>query len=57
VCRSMSYTFWVIFSCASRLHSDDHLCLNRVGGADNGLAPMASQASREGGVVWQADKT
>jgi hypothetical protein len=30
VCRNMSYPFWVICSCASRLHSDDRLCLNQV---------------------------
>jgi hypothetical protein len=43
VCRSMSCPFWVICSCASRLHSDDRLCLNQVGGADNKrVAPMAS---------------
>jgi hypothetical protein len=35
VCRSMSCPFWVICLCASRLHSDDCLRLNQVGGADN----------------------
>jgi hypothetical protein len=53
---SMSYPFWVICSCASRLHFDDHLCLKLVV-LTTGVAPMASQASREGGVVWQAGKT
>jgi hypothetical protein len=33
--RNLSYLFWVICSCASRLHSDDRLCLNQVGGTDN----------------------
>jgi hypothetical protein len=33
-----------------------YLCLNQVGSFEDQRAPMASQASREGGVVWQAGK-
>jgi hypothetical protein len=41
--------------CAS-LYLDDALCLNQIDGVDMEVAPRASQASQEGGVVWQAGK-
>jgi hypothetical protein len=57
--RSMSCLFWVICSCASRLHSDDRLCLNQVCWL---VAPKTKRcqeqvklAERED-VVWQAGK-
>jgi hypothetical protein len=45
---------------ASILHSKNYLCLHQVGtfaALTMEVAPRASQASREGGVVWQAGKT
>jgi hypothetical protein len=62
VCRSMSYPFWVICSCALRLHSDDQLCLNQVCwlvAPETKRRQRASQASREGGcgvAGWQGLK-
>jgi hypothetical protein len=59
VCRSMSCPFWVVCSCALRLHSDDRLCLNQVCWLvvpKTKKVPRASQASREGGcgvAGWQ----
>jgi hypothetical protein len=60
VCRSMSCPFWVICSCASRLHSDDRLCLNQVGWLvalkTKRCQEQVKLAERED-VVWQAGKT
>jgi hypothetical protein len=62
MCRSMSYSFWVICSCALRLHSDDHLCLNQVYwlvAPETKRRQRASQASQEGGcgvAGWQGLK-
>jgi hypothetical protein len=49
VCRSMSCPFWVICLCASRLHSDDSLCLNLGWWRRRLKGAKTSQASREGG--------
>jgi hypothetical protein len=59
VCRSMSCLFWVICSCGSRLHSDDHLCLNQVcwwvASKTKRCQQQVKLAERED-VVWQAGK-
>jgi hypothetical protein len=59
VCRSMSCPFWVIYSCALRLHSDDRLCLNQVcwwvAPKTKRCQEQVKLAERED-VVWQAGK-
>jgi hypothetical protein len=57
--RSMSCPFWVICSCASRLHSNDRLCLNQVcwwvAPKTKRCQEQVKLAERED-VLWQAGK-